>query len=88
MNSPCAVNLHNAVTVSQPRLGKREAQLTSARTNEVCAAIPLSLDCNASQLLGMLRLSPKLSLYLRNDLTAPGRGSSLHCGCAMHLPAA
>jgi len=39
MNSPCAVTLHNAVTVSQPRLGKRVAQLSSARMNEVCAAL-------------------------------------------------
>jgi hypothetical protein len=30
MESPCAVNLHNAVTVSQQRLGKRVAQLSSA----------------------------------------------------------
>jgi mRNA interferase MazF len=36
MKSPCAVNLHNAVTVSQQRLGKRVAQLSSARMNEVC----------------------------------------------------
>ena len=31
------MNLHNAVTVSQQRLGKRVAQLSSARMNEVCA---------------------------------------------------
>jgi hypothetical protein len=36
MKSSCAVNLHNAVTVSQQRLGKRVAQLSSARMNEVC----------------------------------------------------
>ncbi len=41
MKSPCAVNLHNAVTVSQQRLGKRVAQLSSARMNEVCAALLL-----------------------------------------------
>jgi hypothetical protein len=35
MKSPCAVSLHHAVTVSQPRLGKRVAQLSSARMNEV-----------------------------------------------------
>jgi mRNA-degrading endonuclease toxin of MazEF toxin-antitoxin module len=35
MKSPCAVNLHNAVTESQQRLGKRVAQLSSARMNEV-----------------------------------------------------
>ncbi len=47
MKSPCAVNLHNAVTVSQRRLGKRVAQLSSARMNEVCAALRFSLGCNA-----------------------------------------
>jgi mRNA interferase MazF len=31
MKSACAVNLHNAVTVSQQRLGRRVAQLSSAR---------------------------------------------------------
>ena len=47
MKSPCAVNLHNAVTVSQQRLGKRAAQLISARMNEVCAALRFSLGCGA-----------------------------------------
>ena len=44
MKSSCAVNLHNAVTVSQQRQGKRVAQLSSARMNEVCAALRFSLD--------------------------------------------
>jgi mRNA interferase MazF len=48
MKSPCAVNLHNAVTVSQQRLGKRVAQLSSARMNEVCAALRFSLGCDAN----------------------------------------
>ena len=39
MKSACAVNLHNAVTVSQQRLGRRVAQLSAARMNEVCAAL-------------------------------------------------
>jgi PemK-like, MazF-like toxin of type II toxin-antitoxin system len=43
MKSPCAVNLHNAVTVPQQRLGKRVAQLSSARMNEVSAALRFSL---------------------------------------------
>jgi len=42
MKSPCAVNLHNAVTVSQQRLGRRVAQLSAARMNEVCAALRFS----------------------------------------------
>jgi mRNA-degrading endonuclease toxin of MazEF toxin-antitoxin module len=47
MKSLCAVNLHNAVTVSQGRVGKRVAQLSSARMNEVCAALRFSLGCDA-----------------------------------------
>ena len=47
MKSQCA-NLHNAVTVSQQRLGKRVAQLSSARMNEVCAALRFSLGCDAN----------------------------------------
>ncbi len=43
MKSPCAVNLHNAVTVSQQRMGKRVAQLSSAPMKEVCAALRFSL---------------------------------------------
>ncbi len=43
MKSPCAVNLHNAVTVSQQRLGRRVAQLSAARMNEVCSALRFSL---------------------------------------------
>jgi len=48
MKSPCAVNLHNAVTVSQHRMGKRVAQLSSARMNEVRAALRFTLGCDAS----------------------------------------
>src|SRR6267154_841988 len=36
MKTPCAVNLHNAVTVSQERLGRRVAQLRSSRMDERC----------------------------------------------------
>jgi mRNA interferase MazF len=46
MKAPCAVNLHNAVTVSQDRLGKRVAQLSSPRMNEICAALRFSLGCD------------------------------------------
>ncbi len=46
MKSPCVVNLHNAVTVSQERLGKRVAQLSSLRLNEICAALRFSLGCD------------------------------------------
>jgi mRNA interferase MazF len=43
IESPCAVNLHSAVTVSQERLGRRVAQLRAARMNEVCAALRFCL---------------------------------------------
>ena len=43
MKAPCAVNLHNAVTVSQQRLGKRVAQLSSTRMKEVCRALRFAL---------------------------------------------
>lgn len=46
MKAPCAVNLHNAVTVSQNRLGRRVAQLSSLRMNEICAALRFSLGCD------------------------------------------
>jgi mRNA-degrading endonuclease toxin of MazEF toxin-antitoxin module len=48
MKAPSAVNLHNAVTVSQQRLGKRVTQLSSARMNEVCAALRFTLGCDVS----------------------------------------
>jgi mRNA interferase MazF len=48
MKALCAVNLHNAVTVSQHRLGKRVAQLNSLRMNEICAALRFSLGCDLS----------------------------------------
>lgn len=46
MKAACAVNLHNAVTVSQERLGKRVAQLSAVRMKEVCAALRFSLGCD------------------------------------------
>ena len=46
MKSPCAVNLHNAVTVSKDRLGRRVAQLPPARMKEICAALRFSLGCD------------------------------------------
>lgn len=45
MKGRCAVNLHNAVTVSQERLGKRVASLNRQRMEEVCAALRFSLGC-------------------------------------------
>jgi mRNA interferase MazF len=46
MKGHCAVNLHNAVTVAQARLGRRVANLSAARMREVCAALRFSLGCD------------------------------------------
>jgi mRNA-degrading endonuclease toxin of MazEF toxin-antitoxin module len=45
MKGPCAVNLHNAVTITQERPGKRVATLSAERMHEVCAALRFSLGC-------------------------------------------
>ncbi len=42
-----AVNLHNAVTVEQKRLGMRVSQLSAARLREVCTAIEFALGCES-----------------------------------------
>lgn len=47
IRTPCAVNLHNTVTVSQQRLGKRVTQLSSSRIREICTALRFSLGCDA-----------------------------------------
>ena len=49
MKTPCAVNLHNAVTISRHRLVKRVARLGSPRMSEICNALRFSLDCDPSQ---------------------------------------
>src|SRR5665213_663347 len=36
MKAPCAINLHNIITVSQDRLGRRVAQLNTTRMDEIC----------------------------------------------------
>ena len=46
MKERCAVNLHNAVTISQERLGKRVASLNNTRMQQVCAALRFSLGCD------------------------------------------
>jgi mRNA interferase MazF len=45
MKGRCAVNLHNAMTVSRERLGKRVASLSHQRMQEVCEALRFSLEC-------------------------------------------
>ncbi|HEX5430408.1 MAG TPA: type II toxin-antitoxin system PemK/MazF family toxin [Bryobacteraceae bacterium] len=49
MKHPCAVNLHNVVTISQQQLGKRVGQLSSSRMREICAALRFSLGCDSAQ---------------------------------------
>lgn len=46
MKAPCAVNLHNPVTVTQDKLGKRVAQLNSLRMHEICIALRFCLGCD------------------------------------------
>lgn len=46
MKAPCAVNLHNPVTVTQERLGRRVGQLSALRMGEICAALRFSLGCD------------------------------------------
>ena len=49
MKAPCAVNLHHAVAISQNRLGRRVAQLSSWRMDEICGALRFSLGCDLSR---------------------------------------
>jgi mRNA interferase MazF len=46
MKNRCAVNLHNAVTVAQARLGRRVGALGTQRMQQVCAALGFSLGCS------------------------------------------
>jgi len=47
MKGRCAVNLHNAITVSQQRLGRRLTRLSSRRMSEICSALRFSLGCDS-----------------------------------------
>ena len=49
MKAPCVVNLHNAVTISRNRLGRRVAHLSSLRMSEICASLRFSLGCNLNR---------------------------------------
>lgn len=48
LKAPCAVNLHNAVTISQRRLGRRLAQLSALKMREICSALRFSIGCDPS----------------------------------------
>ena len=45
MKRPCAINLHNLVTVAKDGVGRRVTHLTDERMREVCGAIGFALGC-------------------------------------------
>ena len=45
MKGPCAINLHNLVTVAKAGLGRRLTALSDDRMREVCGAIAFALNC-------------------------------------------
>jgi mRNA-degrading endonuclease toxin of MazEF toxin-antitoxin module len=45
MKHPCAVNLHNVLTVRQERLGACIARLGPERMAQVCAGLGFALGC-------------------------------------------
>jgi mRNA interferase MazF len=47
MKGPCAVNLHNVVTVSKAHLGRRVAALGADRMQEICGALGFALGCSS-----------------------------------------
>jgi mRNA interferase MazF len=47
MKAACAVNLHNVVTVSRARIGKRVARVNTMRMEEICGALRFSLGCDS-----------------------------------------
>lgn len=46
MKSPCAANLHNMVTVSQAKLGRRVGRISDGRMREICAALRFAVGCD------------------------------------------
>lgn len=46
MKSSCAVNLHNAMTVSKERIGQRVAHLSETRMSQICSALQFALGCD------------------------------------------
>jgi len=47
MKQRCAINLHNAITVSQQRLGRRIAHLSPLQMTQLCSALRFSLGCDS-----------------------------------------
>jgi mRNA interferase MazF len=48
MKGPCAVNLHNLLTIPSRRLGPRVGSLSDQRMTEICGAIKYALGCASS----------------------------------------
>ena len=46
MKQPCAVNLHNVMTVNQVNLGRCVAELSPPRMRQVCSALAFALGCD------------------------------------------
>ena len=45
MKNRCAVNLHNTVTLSQDKVGRRVSSLSPSRMREVCFALRFVMGC-------------------------------------------
>lgn len=45
MKRPCAINLHNVVTVPKAHLGRCVASLSPERLEEICSALGFALGC-------------------------------------------
>jgi mRNA interferase MazF len=45
LKQPCAINFHNIVTVPKQGLGRRVAQLSGQRLDQICSAIAFALGC-------------------------------------------
>lgn len=47
LKGPCAINLHNLVTIDQARLRGRIGELSRERLTAVCTALAFALGCDA-----------------------------------------
>ena len=47
VKQPCAINLHNLITVSKAGVGRRVAQVGDERMRDVCRALAFALECGA-----------------------------------------
>jgi mRNA interferase MazF len=47
LKQPCAVNLHNVVTVPKDWLGRRVGVLSTERMEEICSALGFALGCSS-----------------------------------------